>query len=243
MTLSGNTIRTAPAERLRVEAVLLDVDGTLVDSNDAHAKAWMDVLAEHGIDARFEDVRRLIGMGGELLLERVSGIAPDDPRSKAIRDRRDEIFRERYLEEVRAQPGARKLVDKLCQRGFRVVVASSTAEGNVRPLLERAGVDDLITDLTTGDDVERAKPEPDVVRAALEKAQVNADNAVLVGDTPYDIAAGRRAGVAVIAFRCGGWSDDSLDGAVEVFDDPDDLLQNWMQTPFRKSLADLDAPL
>lgn len=243
MTLSGNTIRTAPAERLRVEAVLLDVDGTLVDSNDAHANAWMDVLGEHRLEARFDEVRRLIGMGGELLLERVGSIAPDDSRSKAIRDRRDDIFRERYLREVQAQPGARRLVEKLRERGFRVVVASSTAEGNVRPLLERADVDDLITELTTGDDVDRAKPEPDVVRAALEKAQVNPDHAVLIGDTPYDVVAGRRAGVAVIAFRCGGWNDDALDGAVEVFDDPDDLLQNWMQTPFRKSLADLDAPL
>lgn len=241
MTLSGNTIRTAPAERLRVEAVLLDIDGTLVDSNDAHAKAWKDVLDENGIDARFEYLRRLIGMGGELLLEEVAGIPPATSRSKAIRDRRDAIFRERYLSEVRPQPGARALVDKLVQRNFRVIAATSTAEENVRPLLAIAGADDLAT--VSSDDVSLAKPEPDVVRAALRKLDVNADRVILIGDTPYDVEAGRRAGVAVIALRCGGWDDEALDGAIEVFDDPEDLLKNWMQTPFRKSLADLDAPL
>lgn len=241
MTLSGHTIRTAPAERMRVEAVLLDVDGTLVDSNDAHARAWKDVLEEHGFDVRFEYLRRLIGMGGEQLLETVSGIPPATSRSKAIRDRRDEIFRERYLGDVRPQPGARALVEKLVARGFRVVAATSTAEENVRPLLEIAGVSGLPT--VSSDDVELAKPAPDVLRAALRKVGVQSDRAVLIGDTPYDVEAGRRAGVAVIALRCGGWDDEALDGAIEVFDSPDDLLRNWMQTPFRKSLADLDAPL
>jgi len=241
MTLSGNTIRTAPAERLRVDAVLLDIDGTLVDSNDAHAKAWKDALDENGIEARFPELRRLIGMGGELLLEEVSGIAPASSRSKTIRDRRDVIFRERYLDEVRPQPGAHALIEKLRARGFKLVAATSSAEENVRPLLTIAGSAELET--VSGDEVELAKPEPDVVRAALRKAGVNADRAVLIGDTPYDVAAGRKAGVAVIALRCGGWNDDALDGAIEVFDDPEDILKNWMQTPFRKSLADLDAPL
>lgn len=243
MTLSGQTIRTAPAERIRVEAVLLDVDGTLITSNDAHAKAWVDVLRDGGRRVRFEDVRPLIGMGGELLLERVTGIAPNDPRSKKIRDARDAIFRDRYLSEIRPQPGARELVEKLKARGFRLVVATSMSETNLAPLLEIAQIADLIETHTTGDDVELAKPAPDVVRAALDEVHVHADHAVLIGDTPYDIEAARKAGVAVIALRCGGWDDDALDGAIEVFDDPADLLQNWMQTPFRKSLADLDAPL
>lgn len=243
MTLSGKTIQTAPPERLRVEAVLLDVDGTLVDSNDAHARSWKDVLDEIGFDAPLSEVRRLIGMGGELVLERLTGIAPDDPRSKPLRDRRDAIFRDRYLGEVRPQPGARELVEKLAERRFTTVVVTSTSDANVRPLLEIAGIDDVVSALTTGDDVERAKPEPDVVRAGLRKAGVNADHAVLLGDTPYDVAAGRSAGVAVIALRCGGWTDEALDGAIEIFDDPKDVLKNWMQTPFRASLADLDAPL
>src|SRR5690606_24838618 len=163
----------------------LDVDGTLVDSNDAHARAWMDVLAENGIEASFDEVRRRIGMGGELLLKEMASIAPDDPRSEAIRDRRDAIFRARYLREVRALPG------------FAVVVASSTAEANVRPLLGIAGVSELVPLRTTSDDVETAKPAPAVVRAALAKANVHADHAILIGDTPYDVRAAQAAGVAV----------------------------------------------
>ncbi|HEY8431636.1 MAG TPA: HAD family hydrolase [Sandaracinaceae bacterium] len=243
MTLSDNTIRTAPAARLRVDAVLLDLDGTLVDSNDQHAKAWVDALAERGIRVRFEDVRPLVGMGGEQLLRKLTGIAPDDPRSRELRDRRSRLFVERYLSEIAPQPGARELVAKLRERGFRLVVATSSSEDEVRPLLEIAGIGELVDAVTNADDVARAKPAPDVVRAALEKARVNEDHAVLLGDTPYDVASARQAGVAVIAFRCGGWDDASLDGAIDVFDDPADLLRNWMQTPFRASLAGLDAPL
>lgn len=243
MTLSGNTIRTAPAERMRVQAVLVDLDGTLVDSNDAHAKAWVEVLTDRGFRARLPDVRPLIGMGGELLLQKLTGIDPNDPRSKLIRDERGRVFRERHLGEIEPQPGARELVAKLHERGFTLIVATSSAEDDVRPLLEIAGITELIDGFTTADDVAAAKPAPDVLRAALEKAKCNPDHAVLIGDTPYDVAAAREADVAMIALRCGGWGDADLDGAVEVFDDPADLLRNWMQTPFRASLADLDAPL
>ncbi len=243
MTLSGQTIRTAPAERMRVTAVLLDLDGTLVASNDAHAKAWVDVLEDNGFNARFEDVRPSIGMGGGLLLERVTGIAPHDPRGVAIQKARSAIFRERYLAEVTPQPGARTLVEKLKKRGFKTIVATSASDATLRPLLEVAEIADLVDGCTSADDVELAKPVPDLIHAALKLAGCNPDHAILIGDTPYDISTGRAAGVAVIALRCGGWDDDALDGAVEVFDDPADLLQNWMQTPFRASLADLDAPL
>lgn len=243
MTLSESTIRTAPAERLRVDAVILDLDGTLVDSNEAHARAWVEVLGREGFHLRLEDVRPLIGMGGDLLIEKLTRIGRADPRSRRLSDERKRVFAERWLGTVAPQPGARELVAKLHDRGFTLVVATSSAEDEVRPLLAAVGVEELIDGYTTADDVEVAKPYPDVVHAALAKAECNADHAVLIGDTPYDVAAAREAGVTVIALRCGGWDDASLDGAIEVFDDPADLLRNWMQTPFRASLADLDAPL
>lgn len=243
MTLSGNTIRTAPAERLRVDAVLLDLDGTLLDSNDAHARSWVEVFTEAGLRIPFDDVRRLIGMGGEELVQKLTGIAPDDPRSKKLRDRRGQVFRAEHLPAVVPQPGARELVEKLHRRGFPLVVASSSSEEDLRALIDVVGIGELVTTATSADDVERAKPARDVLRAALAKVGKSADHAVLIGDTPYDVQAGRRAGVAVIALRCGGWSDGALDGAIEVFDDPADVLRNWMQTPFRASMADLDAPL
>jgi HAD superfamily hydrolase (TIGR01509 family) len=243
MTLSGQTIRTVPSERRRVEAVLLDLDGTLIASNDAHANAWVDALQEEGIPVRFEHVRPLIGMGGAQLLERLCGMDPDDERAERLGKRRSEIFLARYIGEVEPVPGARELVEKLRDRGFAIVVATSANEKELRSLLSVAGIEDLIDACTTADDVDGAKPAPDIIRAALAKAGVHADHAILIGDTPYDIRAARSANVPVIALRCGGWNDDSLDGAIEVFDDPADLLRNWMQTPFRASYADLDAPL
>lgn len=243
MTLSGNTIRTAPAERLRVDAVLLDLDGTLVDSNDAHARSWVEALSEAGWSVPFPEVRRRIGMGGEELVAALTGIDPHDARSRRIRERRAHLFRERHLKTLRPQPGARELVAKLHRRGFPLVVASSSAEEDLGALIEVAGIGALVTAATSADEVERAKPAPDVLRAALEKIGKRPDHAVLLGDTPYDVRAGRAAGVAVIALRCGGWSDEALDGAIEVFDDPADVLRNWMQTPFRASIAGLDAPL
>lgn len=243
MTLSGNTIRTAPAERLRVDAVLLDLDGTLIDSNDAHARSWVEALADAGWQVRFEDVRPLIGMGGEELVEKLTGLSGDDPRSRQLRERRGHLFRDRHLDGIVPQPGARELVAKLHARGFPLVVASSSSEADLRPLIEIAGIGELVTTATSADEVDRAKPAPDVLRAALAKVGRSSDHAVLLGDTPYDVRAGRAAHVAVIALRCGGWTDESLDGAIEVFDDPADVLRNWMQTPFRASIADLDAPL
>ncbi len=243
MTLSGNTIRTAPPERLRVDAVLLDLDGTLLDSNDAHAQAWLDTFAEAGWGFAFDEVRRLVGMGGEELIETLTGIGRDDPRGKELRERHGRRFREHHLPTIVPQPGAHELVEKLHRRGFPLVVASSSSEENLRALVDLVGIGALVTTVTSADDVDRAKPEPDVLRAALAKVGVRPDHGVLIGDTPYDVEAGRRAGVAVIALRCGGWEDEALDGAIEVFDDPADLLRNWMQTPFRASITDLDAPL
>jgi HAD superfamily hydrolase (TIGR01509 family) len=239
----SDTVRTAPAERLRVDAVLLDLDGTLVTSNDAHAKAWADVLAEAGIPRAFGDIRALIGMGSGPLLAKLCGIPEDDPASERIAARRGEIFRERYLGEVQAQPGAGELIVKLVDRGFRVVLATASSEEDVRAIVKAAGLQDVIPEWTTADDVKRAKPAPDVICAAVEKAGANAHHTVLIGDTPYDLEAARAAGAHVIALRCGGWNDDALDGAIEVFNDPADLLRNWMQTPFRASLADLALPL
>ncbi len=243
MTLSSQHIKTVPSERRRVQAVLLDLDGTLITSNDAHAKAWVETLAELGVRTRFAEVRPLIGMGGEQVLHELLGMAPDDPRSEQLRTRRSEIFLERHLGGIQPTPGARQLVEKLNERGFRTVVATCSTTKELNALLKLAGIEGLINTCTTADDVHRAQPAPDVIRAALAKIDVHHDAAILIGDTPYDIEAARSAGVAVVALRCGGWNDDALQGAIEVFDDPADILRNWMQTPFRAALADLDAPL
>ena len=208
-----------------LSAVLLDVDGTLVDSNDAHADAWVRAFREGAIDVDPAEVRASIGMGGDKLMPRVSGLDRDSPRGERIAARRREIFMVECLPTLRAFPGVRDLVIWLKRREFTVVAASSATSDELNPLLDVADVRSLLDGATSSDDAEESKPEPDIVHAALARAQVTAADAVMVGDTPYDIAAAGAAGVKTIAFRTGGWPDRQLGGAVAIYDGPWDMLE------------------
>jgi HAD superfamily hydrolase (TIGR01509 family) len=215
--------------------VIFDVDGTLVDSNDAHARAWVDALGEAGLAVPFERVRPLIGMGGDKLLPAAANVAADSAQGEAIGRRRGAIFRERHLPHLRAFDGARALVAALKERGLRLGVASSAEERDLRPLLEIAGAAALLDARTSGDDAARSKPDPDIVVAALRKLGCAAGDAIMVGDTPYDVEAARAAGVACIGLRCGGWDDRGLQGAVAVYDGPLDLLRGLEGSPLARA--------
>jgi phosphoglycolate phosphatase-like HAD superfamily hydrolase len=214
--------------------VILDVDGTLVDSNDAHARAWVDAFAEDGITVSLTEVRRSIGMGGDKLMPAVSRIEEDSARGKRISGRRSEIFMERYFPNVRAFASTRELIEKFRDDGFELVVASSAKEDELEPLLERAGVADLVGPATSSDDAERSKPDPDIVRAAMRKAGADSQRAIMLGDTPYDIEAAGRAAVPIVALECGGWRREDLHGAVAVYADAADLLLNYEESPFAR---------
>jgi phosphoglycolate phosphatase-like HAD superfamily hydrolase len=216
-------------------AVILDVDGTLVDSNDAHARAWVDAFAAHGITVAFEAVRRAIGMGGDKLMPAVAGIEEDSPPGKAIGETRARIFKERYLPQIRPFDGTRALVERFLADGYTLTIASSAKEDELEPLLQIAGVDDLIPLRTSSDDAEESKPEPDIVEAALKRAKVAPSDGLMLGDTPYDVEAATRAGVAVVGLECGGWSRAELRGAVEVYRDPADLLAKYDASIFAKA--------
>ena len=206
------------------QAVIFDVDGTLVDSNDAHAAAWQEVLKEFGIARDFAAIRRLIGMGGDKLLPVLTGIAADSEDGKRIVERRSRRFRQAYLRELRPFPGVRDLLARLAGDGFRLGVASSAKKDELDALLDLAGVRDLIQRATSSDDVDASKPDPDALHAAMKMLRVSPETATMVGDTPYDVEAAARAGVPVLALRCGGWRDADLAGARAIFDDPRDLL-------------------
>ncbi|HEX6135214.1 MAG TPA: HAD family hydrolase [Longimicrobiales bacterium] len=210
-----------------VKAVLLDVDGTLIDSNDAHARAWVEVGAELGYDIEFGHVRRLIGMGGDRVLPQLTGLEEESAEGSRVLDRRGEIFRERYLPRLRAFPGARELLERLRADGKTLVVATSAGAEDLKALLQQAGIEDLIEDSTNSDEAESSKPAPDIVESALAKSGVTAADAVMLGDTPYDVKAARRAGVRVVALRCGGWRDADLRGAAEIHEDPAELLAHY----------------
>jgi phosphoglycolate phosphatase-like HAD superfamily hydrolase len=210
-----------------IAVVLLDVDGTLIDSNDAHAQSWVDVGAEFGYPIAFDDVRWLIGMGGDKVLPRMTGLEEDSKEGKKVLEHRGEIFRGRYLSLLAPFPHARELLERLRGDGFDLVVASSAGEEELNALLKQAGVADLMSARTSSDDAEDSKPDPDIVQAALRRARTKPERAVMLGDTPYDLGACQQAGVRLIAFRCGGWDDDALKGAVEIYDAPAELLERY----------------
>lgn len=211
--------------------VLLDVDGTLVESNDAHARSWVEALEGVGVSLPVEQVRRLIGKGGDKLVWELAGIDADSPQGQAIRRRRLEIFRTFYVPMLAPTPGARELVLALRYRGFTLVVATSASREELEMLLIAAGVRDLLDEWVTESDVDRSKPDPDVLHAAIERTRLPPAEVVFIGDTPYDVEAGQRAGVDVIALRCGGWDDDALRGAIAIYDDPADLLAHLDESP------------
>jgi HAD superfamily hydrolase (TIGR01509 family) len=217
-----------------LRAVILDVDGTLVDSNEAHAHAWVEAFAERGRRVELATVRRLIGMGADKLIPAATGLDPGHPTLRGLSERRAAIFAERWLATVRAQPGARELLVRLRRDDRRLVVASSARPEELAPLLAIAGVEGLIEAKTSGDEVAGSKPDPDVVAAARARLGVRPEEAIMLGDTPYDVIAARAAGVATIAVRCGGWSDAELAGAVAIYDHPADLLVHVDESPLRR---------
>jgi len=215
-----------------IRGVLLDVDGTLVDSNDAHARAIVEALEACGLQASFDKVRSLIGMGSDKLLEAAAGLKEDDPRAEQVGDRKKEIFQERYLPGLRPFPHTRELLQRLRERGLPLVAASSANEEELGKLLRIAEAEDLIEAATSASEVEESKPEPDIIEAALRKIGLPPGEVLLLGDTPYDIEAARKAGVGTVALRCGGWSDEDLAGAVAIYQDPADLLARFDESPF-----------
>jgi HAD superfamily hydrolase (TIGR01509 family) len=218
-------------------AVILDVDGTLIDSNDAHARAWVEAFGEHGITVAFDHVRRLIGMGGDKLLPEVSGLEESSELGGKIAARRGELFLSRYLPELQPFPKVRALLERLTADGLVLTVASSAKEEELVPLLERAGVQDLVPRTTSSDDAEESKPDPDIVAAALKKTGRAKDQAIMIGDTPYDVAAARRAGIEIVGVECGGWTREALAGAIAVYRDPAHLLDEYEQSVFNANIS------
>ena len=217
--------------RQGVTAVLFDIDGTLVDSNDAHAHAWVNAFAEAGVHVEFQKVRCAIGMGGDKLMPAVAGIEADSPLGQRISNRRAEIFKAEYLPQLRPFRDAGALVSAVQACGFDAVAASSAKRDELEALLKVAGALSLFGDSASGDDAEQSKPEPDIIHAALRKTTSAAADATMIGDTPYDIEAAARAGVRTIAFRCGGWSDAALKGAIAIYDGPWELLARLDESP------------
>jgi len=211
-------------------AALLDLDGTLVDSNYQHALAWYRAFRQHGIVLPLWRLHRSIGMGGDQLVPALGGAEVEERSGDAIRAAEKQLYLE-LIEETEPLPGARAFVRELKDRGHRVVLASSAPANQLEYYLEKLQARELVDGWTTSDDVEATKPEPDLVVAARAKA--GGGEAVLVGDTNWDVEAAARAGVPTICVLTGGFSDQELReaGAIAVYESLEQLTRRLDETP------------
>lgn len=223
----------------RISGVIFDVDGTLVDSNDAHAHAWVKAMAESGYHVPFEQVRPLIGMGGDKVLPETTGLAKDSQKGQQISQRRKEIFTTRYLPTLRAFPGARALLQHIHDQGLKMAIATSAEQDELNALLNvlGPGTAELFEQETSSKDTKHSKPDPDAIAIALQRLAARPEAVVMVGDTVYDIEAAGKAGVKTLAFRCGGWSDQDLRGAISIYDGPADLLAHYDASPLGREVG------
>jgi HAD superfamily hydrolase (TIGR01509 family) len=212
---------------------LLDVDGTLLDSNEAHTSTWLYALREQRVDVSRERIRHLIGMGADNLLPTL-GLSDEHGPGKRAKERHDQLFSEIWLPKLWPLPGARALLSRLRDEGIARIVVSSSQKDELHTLLRAAQVDDLIDDAAAGGDAPATTPAPDLVHAAIDRSGLPGERLVMLGDTPYDVAAGRKAGVPTVAVRSGGFSDRDLEGATAIYHDAADLLLHFDDSPFHR---------
>ena len=212
---------------------VLDIDGTLVDSNYQHALAWYRAFRAVGETYPVWRLHRLIGMGGDQLVTALGGDELEDRVGDQVREQQGKEV-DALLDEMAPLPGARDLLVAIKERGHRLVLASSAQERHVDVFLDKLDARDIVDDWTTSADVEASKPAPDLLQVALHKLGVPQDSSsVVIGDSVWDVKAARKAGMPAIVVRSGGFGDDELReaGAIAIYDTPADLQQSLDDTP------------
>jgi HAD superfamily hydrolase (TIGR01509 family) len=211
--------------------VLFDVDGTLVDANYQQALAWYRAFRKHDVVLALRHLHRHIGMGGDMYVAAVAGDAVEQQLGDRIRDEWERQY-ERMIDEVPPFAGAHDVIRELKRRGHTVVLASSSISKHAEHFVDLLEVRELVDGWTTKDDVDATKPEPDLIRAALAKA--GNDDAVMIGDAPWDVEAARKAGIDTLTVLTGGaYSAAELHeaGAVAVFESVKELQDRLNETP------------
>lgn len=221
-----------------IKAVIFDVDGTLVDSVAIHAKAWQEAFAAFGHDIPFDELRGQIGKGGDQLLPVFLSKEQRETQGEQIDAHRAEIIKERMLQKIEAFPKVRALFERLRGDGIRIALASSAKGDELETYKEKADIVGLVEEETSSDDAERSKPHGDIFQAALDRLSgIAPDEAVVIGDTPYDADAAGRVGLRTIGVRSGGFPDADLRkaGCIAIYDDPANLLARY--TDFLRDLG------
>ncbi|MEH3116058.1 MAG: HAD family hydrolase [Methylorubrum populi] len=218
----------------RIRAVVFDIDGTLLDSVDLHARAWAEAFAHFGIRVQEADVRRQIGKGGDQLLPVFVDAARLAREGEAIESYRSDLFKRAYLAQAEPFSGVQALLSHVRDAGQIVALASSGKADEVEKYQRILGIAGLVDVVTTSDAADRSKPHPDIFEAVLEKLSgIPREAAMVVGDTPYDAQAAARAGLSTIGVLCGGFPEAELSaaGCVAIYRDPQDLLDGYGRSP------------
>jgi HAD superfamily hydrolase (TIGR01509 family) len=217
-----------------IKAVIFDVDGTLIDSVDLHARAWQEALAHFGKQFDFERVRYQIGKGGDQLLPVFLTQDELEEFGEKLEEYRGKLFKREYLSRVKAFPAVRELFQRVIGEGLQTALASSAKADELKTYKKIANIEDLVEEETSSDDAEKSKPHPDIFEAALSRlGDMNPTEAVVVGDTPYDAEAAGKAGLQTIGFLSGGFAEEDLRaaGCATIYRDAADLLANYDTSP------------
>ncbi len=217
-----------------IEAVIFDIDGTIVDSVDLHAKAWQRTFSKFGKNILLEAIRSQIGKGADQLLPVYFSSQEIEQFGEAMELYRGELFKKEYLPKVKGFPKVRELFERIKQDKIQIALASSAKKDELKKYKEIAQIDDLIESETSSDNVERSKPCPDIFDAALEQlGNVAPGKVIVVGDTPYDAEAATKANVNSIGLLSGGWTQHQLrrSGCIAIYRDPADLLARYEESP------------
>jgi HAD superfamily hydrolase (TIGR01549 family) len=213
-----------------IEAVIFDIDGTLVDSVDFHARAWQETFRKFGREVSFEDVRKQIGKGGDQLMPVFFSKDELESFGDEMEEYRGRLYKREYISRVRAFPGVRELFERVQEDGKRIALASSAKEDELKTYKQIARIDDLVETETSADDAEKSKPHPDIFEAALKSlGDVDASRAIVVGDTPYDAEAAGKINLRTVGVLCGGFPEADLRsaGCLEIYRNPADLLARY----------------
>jgi HAD superfamily hydrolase (TIGR01549 family) len=217
-----------------IRAAIFDLDGTLVDSNELHVQAWQETFGHFGKEIPVERLREQIGKGGDQYLPVFLNEQEMREFGKEVDAYRGEIFKKKYLSQVRAFPRVRELFERLRADGKKIALASSGKEDEVEHYKKLLGIEKLVDSMTTADQVAHSKPKSDVFIAALRTlGNLQPQDAIAIGDTPYDIEAAKKIDLPIIGVLCGGFSQTVLrdEGALVIFRDPADLLERYYQSP------------
>lgn len=210
---------------MHLQGILFDIDGTLIDSNDHHARCWVEAFEHFDKTIAFEVMRKQIGKGGDLLVPDLLDAREMRKFGKELKDYRSDLFKKKYMKQIEPFPGVTAAMRALRDRGIRLVLSSSANPDEVEYYTELLDAGDLVESTTSKGDAEMSKPSPEIFEAGLQRLGTDGARTLVVGDTPYDILAAHRAALPVAAVLCGGFERELLQKAEFIFEDVPNLVR------------------